>query len=117
MPDLSREAQERARRTIEVAEIFAAHAEEISEAVVDVPEGSVVVAVVGADHEFEGTHLVSNDDLLDRVTELEGPGGWAMVFSPGADASSVRRRTADMADIAAQRVDAIDRIHAKRGSS
>jgi hypothetical protein len=117
MPDLSREAQERARRTVEVAEVFAAHADEIADAVIDVPDDHVLVAVVGADHQFEGTHLVSKEELLDRVTALEGPGGWAMVFSPGADASSVRRRTADMADIAAQRVDAIDRITAKRQSS
>jgi hypothetical protein len=36
------------------------------------------------------------------------------VFSAGADADHVRRRTAEMASIARQRVDAIERIVARR---
>jgi hypothetical protein len=36
------------------------------------------------------------------------------VFSPGADAASVRRRTTEMAGIAAQRIAAIERINARR---
>jgi hypothetical protein len=37
-----------------------------------------------------------------------------MVFSPGADAETVRRRTGEMATIAEQRIAAIDRINARR---
>jgi hypothetical protein len=36
------------------------------------------------------------------------------VFSAGADADHVRRRTTEMASIARQRVDAIERIVARR---
>ena len=114
MPDLSLAARERARRTILVAGVFGAHAEEIAAAVLDVPEGHVLVAVVDAEHIFTGTHQVSTAELVETVPAVEGPGGWAMVFSPGADAAHVRRRTADMADIAAQRLAAIDRIRARR---
>jgi hypothetical protein len=114
MPDLSPQARERARRTVGVADVFADHAEQIEAAVADVPEGHVLVAVVDAEHRFTGTHHVSTAELVNRVTELEGPGGWAMVFSPGADAESVRRRTEEMASIAGQRVAAIDRITARR---
>lgn len=113
MPDLSPEAKERARHTIVVAALFGEHAEEIEAAAVDVPDGEVVVAVVDAEHEFTGLHRVDTDDLIERVAALEGP-GWAMVFSPGADAASVRRRTSELADIAAQRIAAIDRITARR---
>jgi metallophosphoesterase superfamily enzyme len=113
MPDLSPEAQARARRTIMVAAVFDEHADEIEAAVVEVSDGEVLVAVVDAQHEFAGLHRVETNDLIERVAALEGP-GWAMVFSPGADAASVRRRTAEMAGIAAQRIAAIERINARR---
>jgi hypothetical protein len=113
MPDLSPEAQARARRTIMVAGVFDEHADEIEAAVLEVSDGEVLVAVVDAQHEFAGLHRVETSDLIERVAALEGP-GWAMVFSSGADAASVRRRTADMADIAAQRIAAIERINARR---
>lgn len=116
MPDLSPEAQERARRTIEVSEVFAGHADEIEQAVAGVPAGHVLVAVVDAQQRFTGVHQVDTEELIDRIAELEGPGGWAMVFSPGADAASVRRRTEEMASIAEQRIAAIDRINARRDS-
>jgi hypothetical protein len=115
MPDLSPEAQERARRTIIVAGVFGEHAEEIEAAVVEVTDGEFLVAVVDDQHEFTGMHRVDTGDLIERVAALEGP-GWAMVFSPGADVASVRRRTSEMADIAAQRIAAIDRINARRST-
>lgn len=114
MPDLSPEAKDRARRTVDVATVFGDHADEIAEAVAALPEGTVLVAVVDGAHRFTGTHHVSTEDLVERVSELEGPGGWAMVFSPGADPAHVRRRSGEMASIASKRVDAIDRITAKQ---
>jgi hypothetical protein len=74
----------------------------------------VLVAVVDETHEFAGMHHVSRDELVDAVPALEADGGWAMVFSPGADTDNIRRRTAEMASIAKQRIDAIDRIVARR---
>jgi FKBP-type peptidyl-prolyl cis-trans isomerase 2 len=115
MPDLSPQAQERARATIVVAEVFEANADEIAAAVADVAEGHVLVAVVDGEHEFAGIHHVSTDELVETVPSLEAGGGWAMVFSAGADADHVRRRTAEMASIARQRIDAIDRIIRRRG--
>lgn len=117
MPDLSPEAKDRARRTVDVAGVFREHADQIAYAVGDVPDGHVLVAVVDGDHAFTGTFHVGTEELVERVSALEGPGGWAMVFSPGADADHVRRRTGEMASIAQQRIDAIDRITAKQNSS
>jgi hypothetical protein len=114
MPDLSPEARDRARETIVVAEVFGANADEIAAAVAEVPAGHVLVAVVDETHEFAGMHPVSRDELVDAVPALEADGGWAMVFSPGADTDNIRRRTAEMASIAKQRIDAIDRIVARR---
>lgn len=114
MPDVSPEARERARETVAVAEVFGANANEIAAAVAEVSAGHVLVAVVDETHEFAGTHHVSRDELVDAVPALEADGGWAMVFSPPADADHVRRRTAEMASIARQRIDAIDRIVARR---
>lgn len=114
MPDLSPEARERARESIAVAEVFAAKADEIAAAVAEVSPGHVLVAVVDETHEFAGTHPVSRDELVDAVPALEADGGWAMVFSPGADPDHIRRRTAEMASIARQRIDTIDRILARR---
>jgi hypothetical protein len=114
VPDLSPEAQDRARETIVVAEVFGANAERIAAAVAEVEDTHVLVAVVDGTHEFTGTHYVSKDDLVETVPALEGDGGWAMVFSTGADAEHVRRRTAEMASIAQQRVEAIDRIVKRR---
>ena len=117
MPDLSPEARARAGRTIEVAAVFAQHAETIVAALPDVPEGHVLVAVVDHEHAFTGTHHVEKATMVERVPELEGPDGWAMVFTPGATVADVRRRTAEMADIAARRIAAIDRIVARRSDS
>jgi hypothetical protein len=114
--DFSPEARERAYRTVLVADVFADHAEVIVAALPSVPDGSVLVAVVDADHSFTGTHHVERGDLVSRVPELERGGGWAMVFSPGTSASDVRRRTDEMASIAGQRAAAIDRIIARRAS-
>ena len=87
--DYSPEARERAYRTVLVADVFADNAEVIVAALPNLPEGSVLVAVVDADHAFGGTHPVERHELVERVPELEGEGGWAMVFSPGV---SVQRR-------------------------
>jgi hypothetical protein len=115
VPDLSPEAQQRARETVEVAGVFGANADEIAAAVAEVSDGQVLVAVVAGTHEFAGTHQISKDELVDAVPALEADGGWVMVFSSGADAGHVRRRTAEMASIARQRIDAIERIIARRG--
>jgi hypothetical protein len=115
MPDLSPEARARAGRTVEVSAVFAAHADEIVAALADVPEGHVLIALVDHAHAFSGTHHVEKATMVERIPELEGPDGWAMVFSPGATTADVERRTAEMADIAGKRIAAIDRITARRG--
>lgn len=114
--DYSPEARERAYRTVLVADVFADNAEVIVAALPDLPEGSVLVAVVDADHAFGGTHRVERHELVERVPELEADGGWAMVFSPGVSVDDVRRRTDEMASIASQRAAAIERIVARRGT-
>lgn len=114
MADLSPEAKQRARLTIAASEIFAAHADEIAEAVGRLPDKHILVAVVDVDHKFRGTHQVDETELIDRVKELEGPGGWAMVFSSGAEPSHVRGRTSAWASIAQKRIDAIERITARK---
>ncbi|MDP9117401.1 MAG: hypothetical protein M3O28_09180 [Actinomycetota bacterium] len=114
MPDLSPEGRARAAHTVEVAAVFAAHAEAIVGALDEVPTGHVLVAVVDAEHSFIGTHQVDTSEMVTSVPALEGPGGWAMVFTPGATVADVCRRTTEMADIAAQRVAAIDRITARQ---
>jgi hypothetical protein len=117
MPDLSPEAQERAEHTILVAEVLGANADRIAAAVADLPDEHVLVAVVDTTRQFTGTHQVAKSDLVETVPALEGEGGWAMVFSTGADADHVRRRTAEMATIARQRIDAITRILARQSPS
>jgi hypothetical protein len=112
--DLSPEARSRAGRTVEVAAVFAEHAELIVAALPDVPDEHVLVAVVDHTHTFGGTHHVEQASIVERVPQLEGQGGWAMVFTPGASVEDVRRRTEQMAAIAAQRMAAIDRIIARR---
>jgi hypothetical protein len=116
MPDLSPEAKARAVRTIDVAAVFAEHAEIIVAELPDVPEDHVLVALVDVDHAFTGTHHVEQANLVERIPQLEGD-GWAMVFSPGASVADVRRRTAEMADIAQARIAAIDRILSRRAGS
>ncbi|MGI8761008.1 MAG: hypothetical protein ACR2LF_06900 [Jatrophihabitantaceae bacterium] len=116
MPDLSPEARARARRTIEVAQVFAQRAEEIVAALAGVPDGHVLVAVVDDSHEYTGTHHVHTDTMVDRVPELED-GGWAMVFPPGTTREDITRRTGELADIARQRIAVIDRITARRDSA
>jgi hypothetical protein len=121
MPDLSPEAKERARRTIVVSQVIAEHADEIAEATVTVPEGHVLVALVsfsgpGADAgaEFAGMHWVGESELIERIADLEGPGGSAMVFSRSIEPAHVHGRTTELASIAAKRIETIDRITARR---
>lgn len=114
MVDLSPEAKARAARTIEVSAVFAEYAERIVAELPQVPTGHVLVAVVDHEHTFVGTHHVDTAEMVERIPALEGAGGWAMVFTPGAEVEDVLRRTADMAAIAEQRIAAIDRITARR---
>jgi cyclopropane fatty-acyl-phospholipid synthase-like methyltransferase len=112
--DLSPEQIERSQRTIRAAGVFADHAEVIAAHVRALPEDHVVVAVVTVDYVFNGVHHVSREELVERVPALEGEGGWAMVFSPGADVEHVGARTAEMVALAEKRIEMISRIAARR---
>ena len=114
--DYSPQARERADRTAVVAEIFGEHAELIAARLPDVPEGSVLVAVIDNDHSFAGTHHVGQAELPERIPQLEADGGWVMVFSYPATADDVRRRAAEFAATARKRAEIIDRIAARRAS-
>jgi hypothetical protein len=115
--DYSPEAGTAAERKAQAASVFAAHAERIADAADIVAEGYVLVAVVSADHELTGTHHVEQAAVVELVPQLEGDGGWAMVFSPGTTAAEVVRRTDEMATIARQRADMIARIRARRANT
>jgi hypothetical protein len=112
--DYSPEALDRAKRTVTAAGVFARHAQPIVAAADVVAEGYVLVAVVSSEHELAGTHHVDQADIVARVPELEAEGGWAMVFSPGTTAADVRRRTDEMAAIAARRALMIERLMSRR---
>jgi hypothetical protein len=112
--DLTPEQVERSRRTIRASEVFADNAGAIVAHVGMLPEDHVVVAVVTGDHVFTGVHHVPRQDLVEKVPELEGPNGWAMVFSVGADEAHVASRTAEMASLAAKRIEMIRRITSRR---
>ena len=77
----------------------------------------MVVAVVTEDHEFAGVHHVSRLELVERVPELEGPSGWAMVFSQGTDHAHVAARTEEMISLADKRIEMISRIAGRRSNS
>lgn len=113
--DFSPEARIAAERKQRAAAIFADHAEVIVAALPDVPAGYVLVAIVDPEHEFSGTHHVAQEQIVERVPELEGDGGWAMVFTVGAGVDDVRRRTDEMATLARRRAEMIDRINSRRG--
>jgi len=112
--DVSPEQVEKSRRTIRAANVFADNADAIVAHVVELPEEHVVVAVVTADYEFNGVHHVSREELVERVPALEGPDGWAMVFSSGADAEHVALRTAEMINLAEKRIAMLEKIAARR---
>jgi hypothetical protein len=115
MADLSPEARARAARTVEVAGVFAANTDQILAALADVAEGHVLVAIVDQEHSFDGTYHVHTETMVERVPELEA-GGWAMVFPLGTTRADIARRTSDLADIASQRIAAIDRILTRRAA-
>jgi hypothetical protein len=114
MADVSPAARDRADRTTLAAPVFGSNAARIAAAVLRLGAGRVLVAVVDAQLGYGGEHEVDTADIVDRVAALEGPGGWAMVFSPGVDEAEVRRRATEMASLAAARRDASDRLLAKR---
>jgi hypothetical protein len=112
--DFSPEARAHAERTVEVAAIFADHAEVIVARLEDVPAGHVLVAVVDVDNQLSGMHHVEQTDLVERVPQLEESAGRSMVFSPGSSVTDVRRRTEELAAAARRRAEVIDRIQARR---
>ena len=116
MPDLSPEAVERARQTVQASRVFEAQAQRIAAETPDLPEEHVLVAVVDKDLQFTGTHVVARAHLVESVPELEGPEGWAMSFSHETDAAAVRKRAGEMASIAGQRIEVIQRIQARRAA-
>jgi hypothetical protein len=111
--DYSDEARLAAQGKARAAGVFADNAEVIVAALPDLPEGHVLVAIVGHDHEFAGTHHVPQDALIARIPELE-VAGWAMVFTDGTDADTVRRRSDEMGTLARRRAEMITRIRARR---
>lgn len=115
--DFSSEARAHAERTVEVATIFADHAEFIVTRLADVPAGHVLVAVVDIDNRLSGMHHVQQAELVERVPQLERDEGRSMVFSSGSSVTDIRRRTDDMAATARRRAEVIDRINARRSAS
>jgi hypothetical protein len=113
--DYSPAARAAAEGKVRAAAVFADHAEVIVAALVEVPEEHVLVAIVDDGHAFSGTHHVAQEELVERIPQLEGAGGWAMVFTAGAGVDDVRRRADEMADLARRRAEMIDRINARRG--
>ena len=111
--DYSPEAKQAAEKKARAAGVFAEHAEIIVAKLPDVPDGHVLVAIVDGEHGFGGTHHVAQEQIVERVPELE-QGGWAMVFTPGADVDEIRRRTDEMATLARRRAEMITRIRARR---
>jgi len=111
--DYSEDARTAAHEKARAADVFADHAEVIVAALPDLPEGHVLVAVVGHDHAFAGTHHVPQDALIVRIPELEAR-GWAMVFTEGSDVGDVRRRADEMATLARRRAEMITRIRTRR---
>ena len=114
--DYSSEAHSAAHGRARAAQVFADHAEVIVAALIDVPEGHVLVAVVDESHEFTGMHHVARDEIAGRVPELEGT-GWAFPVSPGTDVAEIRRRTDEMGTLARRRAEMITRIQARRGTA
>ena len=114
MPDLTPEAKERARRTIAIASVLAEHADEIAAATVALPERHVLVALVDSDNAYLGTHVVDETELIERIADLEGPNGSAMVFTRDIEPAHVHTRTSELASIAEQRIVTIERIIARR---
>jgi ketopantoate hydroxymethyltransferase len=112
--DISPEQIEKSRRTIRAASVFAENSETIVAHVGLLPEDHVVVAVVTEDYFFDGVHHVARTELVERVPALEGEGGWAMVFSQGADVEHVGSRTTEMIALAEKRIEMISRIAARR---
>jgi hypothetical protein len=94
--------------------VIAEHADEIAEATGTLPDGHVLVAVVNADYSFDGMHWVGESELIERIADLEGPGGSAMVFSRGIEPDHVHGRTSELASIAEKRIATIERITARR---
>ena len=107
------QARAAAEDKVRAAGVFADHADVIVAALPDVPDGHVLVAVVDDGHAFSGTHHVPQDELVAQVPALEG-NGWAMVFTAGADADAIRRRTDEMAMLARRRAEMIRRIQARK---
>lgn len=112
--DISPEQIDKSRRTIRAAEVFADNGDVILAHVDALPDEHVVVAVVTEDYEFGGVHHVSTEELVETVPALEGPAGWAMVFSSGADADHVAARTSEMIALAEQRIAMLEKILARR---
>jgi hypothetical protein len=111
--DYSSEARTAAEGKARAAGVFAEHAEVIVAALPGVPDGHVLVAVVDHQHVFTGTHEVPQNEIVERIPELEAE-GWAMVFTTGSDVEEVRRRAAEMATLARRRAEMITRIRTRR---
>jgi hypothetical protein len=111
--DYSVEARAAAEGKARAAGVFAEHAETIVAALPDVPQGHVLVAVVDHQHAFTGTHHVAQDEIVERIPQLEAQ-GWAMVFTSGTDVTEIRRRADEMATLARRRAEMITRIRTRR---
>lgn len=96
MPNrITPQAVERARRSIEAADVFLQHAPVVAQACADASDGEIVVALVGHDNTFLGVHVVPIMRLYSTVMEY-GAESWSLIFSAGTGILEIEMRCKQM---------------------
>jgi hypothetical protein len=94
---LSKEALERAKRTIDAEEVLHDHAPEIARVCAGAAVSESVIALVRRDLSFGGVITAPTEHFRANLHEMEEEGGWEQVFDPLEDVEAIEQRCLEMA--------------------
>ena len=90
-------ARERAKRTIDAAEVLHDHAPEIAHACSEAIRSESVIALVRGDRSFGDVVTAPTQHLRAHLQQMEDEGGWSQVFASKEGIKEIEQRCLDMA--------------------
>lgn len=105
---ITRQAIERAKRSIEAADILLANANVIAVQCQHAKPDQVVMSIITPELVFSSAEIIALMDLRDHIWRLAW-GSWHMIFSPKTNLASIQQRAKQMKEISARKLAAMQR--------
>lgn len=106
----SREAEERARWTVQAVEAMCREAETIAQTCARAQNDAIIVAAVEADTSFSGAWAIPHTEMREHILQLEdSEGKYVVAFAPLSSVDVIEKHCKVIAHLAERREQAIRR--------